>query len=93
VVTEEEYTDIDSTEIKLPSGYQPESVPAPAMIDSKFGRYVSSIKVEGDKIVYYRSMEKYGGRYPAAEYNNLVKFREQVYKADRNKVVLVKKGE
>ena len=93
VVSGSEYTDTDSTEIKLPAGYQPESVPPPSVIESKFGRYVSTIKVDGDNIRYYRSMEKYGGRYPAAEYNNLVKFWEQVYKADRNKVVLVKKGE
>ncbi len=93
VVTEYEYTDIDTAEIKLPGGYQPESMPAPIAIESKFGKYSASVKMDGDKLVYYRSMEKFSGRYPPAEYNNMVKFWEQIYKSDHTKVVLVKKGE
>ena len=85
------YTDIDTAEIQLPVGYQPESLPEPMVLQSKFGRYTATIKVEGTVMTYYRVTENYGGRFPAAEYNNLVKFWQQVYKADRNKVVLVKK--
>ncbi|MBC7866078.1 MAG: hypothetical protein H7X88_00975, partial [Gloeobacteraceae cyanobacterium ES-bin-316] len=43
-----------------------------------------------DKIIYYRLVEKYSGRYAAKEYNNLVKFYDQVFKAERSKLVLVK---
>jgi hypothetical protein len=93
VVTNTEYTDIDTAEIKLPGGYQPESIPEPVVLESRFGKYSANIKIEGDKLIYYRSMEKFRGRYPPAEYNNLVKFWAQVYKMDRNKVVLVKKGD
>lgn len=85
------YTDIDTAEIKLPDGYQPESLPAPMVLQSKFGRYSATVKVEGAVVTYYRSVENYGGRFPAAEYNDLVKFWQQVYKADRNKIVMVKK--
>jgi len=35
-------------------------------------------------------MEQNSGRFPAKEYNELVKFYEQVYKADRGRVVMVK---
>jgi len=91
VVTGFEFTDIDTAEIKLPGGYQPEAMPAPVSVESKFGKYSCNVKMEGDKLVYHRSIEYYSGRYPAAEYNNLVKFWQQVYKSDRNKVVLVKK--
>ncbi len=91
VVLKTEYTDIDTTEIKLPAGYQPESIPAPVVLESKFGKYHSEVKVGGDKITYYRSLERYSGRFPAKEYSDVVKFFEQVYKADRGKVVLVKK--
>ena len=93
LVLETEYIDIDTAEIKLPSGYQPEAVPAPVMVESKFGKYSARVKVEGDKIIYYRSMEKYSGHFPPKDYNELVKFYDQIYKADRNKVVLVKKSE
>lgn len=41
-------------------------------------------------ITYFRSYEHYSGRFPPRAYNELVQFYESVYKADRNKVVLVK---
>ena len=87
----EEYTDIDTVEIKVPAGYLPEAMPAVVSLNTKFGKYNSSARVEGDKIIYYRTIERYGGRFPAADYNELVKFFDQIYKADRTKVVLVKK--
>jgi len=90
LVMDNEYWDIDTVEIKIPSGYQPESIPQPVNIDSKFGKYINSIKVNGDKIVYYRSYQYFSGRFPPSAYNELVKFYDQVYKADRNKVVMVK---
>jgi len=43
-----------------------------------------------DKIIYYRMMEQNSGRIPAGEYNDLVKFYDQVNNADRSKLVLVK---
>jgi len=91
VVLEYEYTDVDSAEIQLPAGYIPESLPEPVALENKFGKYTATVKVEGTAITYYRRLEKYGGRFPAAEYNNLVKFWQQVYKADRTKVVMVRK--
>jgi len=86
-----EYTDIDSVEIKIPAGYQPEAIPQDMKIQTKFGKYSSSIKVMPDKILYYRNREQYSGTFPPSDYNELVKFYEQIYKADRAKIVLVKK--
>jgi Domain of Unknown Function with PDB structure (DUF3857)/Transglutaminase-like superfamily len=85
------YTDIDSVEIEIPAGYIPEALPAPVNISGAFGRYSCMVKVEGTRIFYYRSLENFSGRFPASSYAELVKFREQVYKADRSKVVMVKK--
>ena len=85
-----EFRDIDSTEIKIPAGYTPESVPQDVKIESKFGKYAASVKLAGDKITYYRHYEHYSGRFPPAAYAELLKFYESIYKADRNKVVLVK---
>ncbi|MEI9910652.1 MAG: DUF3857 domain-containing protein [Bacteroidota bacterium] len=85
-----EYRDVDSVEIELPKGYEPEAVPQDVSINSKFGKYNCSVKLKGNKLLYYRTMEKYSGRFPAKDYNDLVKFYEAIYKADRNKVVLVK---
>jgi Domain of Unknown Function with PDB structure (DUF3857)/Transglutaminase-like superfamily len=87
----EEYRDIDSVEIRIPAGYQPEAVPGDMMIKSKFGKYVSHVIISNDKIIYYRNNEQYSGDFPASDYASLVDYYDQIYKADRAKVVLVKK--
>jgi hypothetical protein len=89
---EYEYRDIDTVEIKLPAGYEPESIPQDVSVSTKFGSYSASVKVVNDKILYYRSIEQYSGRFSAKDYNELVKYYDQVYKADRNRVVLVRKA-
>ena len=91
IVLNFEFNDIDTTEIKLPEGFTPETLPGDVKVESKFGKYSSSVKLEGDKLVYYRNMEHYSGRFAPDQYNALVKFYETIYKADRSKVVLVKK--
>jgi hypothetical protein len=85
------FTDIDSVTLKIPVGYQPEAVPADLAIDAKFGKYSSSVKVMPDRIVYYRRYEESKGHFPPADYPELVKFYERLYKADHSKIVLVKK--
>ena len=90
-VDDEAFKDIDSISIKIPAGYMPESVPPDVNIDSPFGRYIASVKVAGDRIIYYRSREESIRRFPPSAYSGLVKFYEQLYKADHSRVVLVKK--
>ncbi len=89
-IIKDPYRDIDSIEIKIPGGYKPESVPKDISLQTKFGKYVCSVKVLDDKIIYYRLMEQYSGRFAAKEYNDLVIFYQQIYKADRTGVVMVK---
>jgi Domain of Unknown Function with PDB structure (DUF3857)/Transglutaminase-like superfamily len=84
------YKDVDSVEITLPEGYATESMPQDITVKSQFGQYNCSVKLAGSKLLYYRSMEYDGGHFPAKDYEDLVKFYETIYKADRNKVVLVK---
>jgi len=86
-----EYKDVDTTEISLPAGYQPESIPADVDIQTSFGHYRSSVKFQQDKLTYYRSLEKGSGRWPAKDYADMTKFYEQLYKSDHSRVVLVKK--
>jgi hypothetical protein len=86
-----EYRDIDTVQIDLPAGYEPEVVPQDVSINSQFGKYNCSVKLANNKLIYCRSIEQYSGRFPAKEYGDLVKYYEAVYKADRNRVVMVKK--
>ena len=86
-----EYKDVDTVEISIPAGYSPEAMPKDLSLKTKFGKFDCSTRLQGDKLYYYRSIEHFSGRYPAADYPELVKFYEAMYKADRSKVVLVKK--
>ncbi|MEO6932585.1 MAG: transglutaminase domain-containing protein, partial [Chitinophagaceae bacterium] len=85
-----EYTDEDSVDIKIPEGFIPEALPQNTELKSAFGSYKNSFKVEKDRIRYYRRIEKFSGRFPAADYPKLVEFNNQVYKADRARIVLIK---
>jgi hypothetical protein len=91
IVYNHAFRDIDSIAITIPAGYTPEAMPQNIKLDSRFGKYAFTVKVEGDKIYYTRVQEKSRGRYPAADYAELVKFQDQIYKADRTRIVLVKK--
>ncbi|RYZ50894.1 MAG: DUF3857 domain-containing protein [Sphingobacteriales bacterium] len=86
-----EYTDIDTVEIQIPAGYETEALPADVLLNTAFGNYQSSARIKEGKIYYYRRMEQAGGRFPAADYPQLVKFYETIYKADRARIVLIRK--
>jgi Domain of Unknown Function with PDB structure (DUF3857)/Transglutaminase-like superfamily len=89
----EDRTETDSVKIKLPAGYTPESIAKPFLIQTPYGNYSASITIAGDEMIYYRKLSLNKGRFPATEYSKLVQFYEQLFKADRAKVVLVKSGQ
>jgi transglutaminase-like putative cysteine protease len=80
----------DSVEIVIPGGYAPESVPESMTVQSRFGKYQVNYKVEANRILYHRKLEVYDGFFDKGLYDELVKFHDQVYKADRSRIVLVK---
>jgi hypothetical protein len=88
-----EYVDTDKIEIEIPAGYKLESMPQDAVIESKFGKYRSSAKLDQNKITYIRSMEQLSGRFPKTDYAEMVKFYDDIFKADRNRLVFIKTGE
>lgn len=85
------YQDIDTVEISIPPGFTPEAMPKDMSLTTPFGKFTASTRLQGDKIYYYRNLEHFNGRFPASQYNELVKFYEAIYKSDRSKMVLVKK--
>jgi hypothetical protein len=84
------YLDIDSINIKIPSGYSVEAMPKEVSIKNKFGEYKISYQFEGNTIHLVRLHEQKANYFPAEEYSNLVNFYEVMYKADRAKIVFVK---
>lgn len=92
-VFDDPYTDIDSVEITLPQGYGLEATLPETSLKTPYGNYTASAKLDGNKVIYYRKMERFAGRFPAKEGAQIAKFFDDVYKADRARVVLVKKEE
>ncbi len=90
ILLETAWRDVDTVEISLPAGYTAEAMPKDVSLQTPFGRYESAVRLQGDKLLYYRRMEQYSGRFPAGDYTELAKFYEAVYKSDRARVVLVK---
>ncbi|MCB0715810.1 MAG: DUF3857 domain-containing protein [Chitinophagaceae bacterium] len=90
IVIQSASREIDSVTIKIPDGYKPEYIPAAVQLEKPFGKYQISMSVKNNEITCYRLLEQYDGRFPAADYHELVEFYQAIYKADRNKIVLVK---
>lgn len=84
------FSTIDSIEIEIPAGFSPEAKPENILIDTKFGKYQSITSMRENKLFHYRSLERYEGRFPASDYNELVEFYDKIYKADRSRMVLVR---
>jgi hypothetical protein len=87
-----EFHNEDSEEIEIPEGYGIEAAPQEVSIKTKYGIYYSSAKVVGNKILYKRVREQFAGRFSAKEQKEIIQFFEDIYKADRNRIVLVKKA-
>lgn len=87
----EERTERDSVAIELPEGYQIESVPKPIDLKTPYGQYTIHASLQGNILIYTRTLVLNKGKFPSTEYNSLMMFYEQIYKSDRTRAVLVKK--
>jgi len=83
------YLDYDEITYELPINYNIEFLPSPIEINSDFGQYKSSIKSEGNKLIYIREQTMFKKDFPANRIQDLANFYRQIYNADKQKVVLV----
>ncbi|MFZ1529351.1 MAG: transglutaminase-like domain-containing protein [Ferruginibacter sp.] len=86
------YADIDSVEITVPAGYKAESIPAAVSIETKFGKYSSYSSFKDNKIIYIRKNERNSGRHAPSDAKALAEYFEKIYRADRNRIVLIKES-
>ncbi|MBC7652509.1 MAG: DUF3857 domain-containing protein [Deinococcales bacterium] len=91
IVYRSAYKDVDSIFIKIPDGYTLEAMPKDINIANKFGSYNMSYKVTGSNIELIRVYEQTANRFPAKDYDELVKFYDAMFKGDRARIVMVKK--
>lgn len=91
LVLDDEFSHYDTVEISIPEGFASESVPKDINMKTKFGNYSSHINIAGNKLQYYRSLQRFSGHFSPADYSAFSTFINGIYKADRTKVVFVKK--
>ena len=83
------YQDYEEIIYELPVSHNIEFLPSPTEIKSDFGIYKSSIKSEGNKLIYIREQTMFKKNFPASRIKDLADFYRQIYNADKQKVVLV----
>lgn len=86
-----EYRDIDTVTIAIPTGFISEAIPQQASFTNKFGQFRINYQLEVNKIIMTRLFERKAGHFPASDYKELVKMYGDMFKADRGKIVLIKK--
>jgi transglutaminase-like putative cysteine protease len=85
------WLDTDSVVIQLPQGYEPESVPKTIELNTPFGQYSNRTVVKEGTVYFSRRHLAFTGTFPPSAYQDLVAFYDAIAKADRAKLVLVKK--
>ena len=87
----EAFKDIDTVTIQVPDGYTPEAVPKNLSIQNQFGSFEIVYKINEHSIEMIRTQIRERKVLPASSYPELVKYFDAIYKADHNRIVLVKK--
>jgi hypothetical protein len=75
----------------IPENIKIDFVPKNIDLKTEFGTYRSFVKVNGNQIIYSREQTMFKNHYPAEKFNSLVAFYKEIYRADKQKAVLVKK--
>lgn len=90
IVYNNNFLDIDSISIEIPKGYSLEAMPKDVEINNKFGAYFIKFSFQNNSIQVTRSYTRFSARYPKTDYQELVKFYDEMFKADRSRMVFVK---
>ena len=84
------FSDTDSIHIPLPEGYTIEGLPRPVSLQSKFGKFSSSVQVKDKEIFVTHRLLMNKGVYDPEEYTAFIDFRKQVAEQYNGTIVLRK---
>ncbi|MBC5775499.1 DUF3857 domain-containing protein [Pontibacter sp. KCTC 32443] len=84
------YTNTDTITYEMPAGYTLEYKPNDANYSTEFGSFKTTTKVDGQKVMYVRTLEMNKGRYKPEAYTKMLEFMNNVVKADGQQLVFVK---
>lgn len=82
------FFDTDRLVYQLPE-HKSLRLPEEVWIQSDFGEYRMQVRMEGNTLVYERSLKTYAGSFPASAYGRLMDFYEAIVQADQRKVILI----
>ncbi len=86
------YMQTDSVTIHLPDEYQIESIPPEKHYESKFGTYsFNTVKINENTLLCVRKLIVEKGFFQAADYQKYYEYKKKIKRADKAKLVLVKK--
>ncbi len=74
----------------VPEGFVVESIPQNTVLESEFGKYVSTIVVEGNVVKYTMYYESKSGRFPPEKYPEYFEFWQSIVRADNQNVTFLK---
>lgn len=92
IVLKNPFTHIDSISLKLSESYDVESLPKDVNLSTPYGNYSISYKYEDNTVYYVRAFIQNTEKFSPSEYIKFASFINTIYKADRNKIVFLKKG-
>lgn len=81
----------ETVRVKLPAGFQVDEMPDPLKLDTAFGTYATSYKVNDNQLVFTRTLTLRAATIPAAQYDSVRKFFASIRAAEQAPVVLAKK--
>ncbi|RZK73378.1 MAG: DUF3858 domain-containing protein, partial [Pedobacter sp.] len=81
------YSDEDVITYIIPDNFNIELKPNDLMIESPFGSYSTSLKLEGKKLVYNRKLIVNSGTYPADTYQKFADLLNAASGNDQGKIV------
>lgn len=87
------YNDVDSIHLKLPEGYTIEGVSLPVVVESKFGRFSSTLVVKDRDVFVVQHLFIPKGTYPPEEYAAFIDFRKQINRQYSGRIILKKQSE
>lgn len=91
VVLRSSFVETDTIRFAIPEEVYPEFLPEPFKINSRFGDYESSFKVDQGSLIYVRRLKMNKGVHPPESYQELIDFYKNLNKADNVKMVFVSK--
>ncbi|MEP6467607.1 MAG: transglutaminase-like domain-containing protein, partial [Parafilimonas sp.] len=91
IVLKDPFTHIDSISLKLSGNYDVESLPKDVQLNTKYGNYSISYKYADNTVYCVRKFMQNDARFPASDFTAFATFINTIYKADRNKIVFLKK--